>query len=412
MIKFRTIFLITVIFCLTQDIGSAQWSLVFGPVGNFVRVQCFAEKGTKLFGGTLNGGVYFTADNANTEWPAAKTGLTDTNVRVLIANGSNLFAGTGSGVFLSTNEGTNWTAVNNGLANVNVQSLVVKDGNLFAGTLGGVFISTDNGAYWDTVNNGLTSLSVTSLVVKGANIFAGTASFVGGGVFISSDNGANWNLASDGLTNTNIQSLTVCGINLFAVIQGATVFASTNDGTVWTPANGGLPSTFELHLSTSGTNLFAGTYGSGVYLSTNYGVTWSSVNGVFGPAHVNALAAFGSYLFAAHYDGSVYRRSLSEMVTSVQDTKAMNPAQFELSQNYPNPFNPTTEVSFHINEGGFVSLKIYNIIGKEIATLTNKELDAGTYRYNWDARNQPSGVYYYKLSTKYFYKIKNMVLMK
>ncbi|MBK9229219.1 MAG: hypothetical protein IPL67_19700 [Ignavibacteria bacterium] len=108
-------------------------------------------------------------------------GLTNTYVHSLAVSGTNLFAGTGGGVFLSTNNGTNWTAVNNGLTNTYVFSLAVSGTNLFAGTSsGGVFLSTNNGTSWTAVNNGLTYTQVSSFAVSGTNLFAGTQ----GGVFL------------------------------------------------------------------------------------------------------------------------------------------------------------------------------------------------------------------------------------
>jgi photosystem II stability/assembly factor-like uncharacterized protein len=98
----------------------------------------------------------------------------------LAVSGTNLFAGTGGGVFLSTNNGTSWAAVNNGVTNTNVSALAVSGTNLFAGTEGGVFRSTNNGTSWTAVNNGVTNTNVSALAVSGTNLFAGTW---GGGVW-------------------------------------------------------------------------------------------------------------------------------------------------------------------------------------------------------------------------------------
>ena len=93
-------------------------------------------------------------------------------------SGSNLFAGTTEGgLFLSTNNGTSWMAVNNGLTNTVVRSLAVNGSNLFAGTSSGVFLSTNNGASWTAVNTGLTNTIVRSLAVNDSHLFAGTEHF-------------------------------------------------------------------------------------------------------------------------------------------------------------------------------------------------------------------------------------------
>ncbi len=96
------------------------------------------------------------------------------------------------------------------------------------------------------------------------------------------------------------------------------------------------------------------------------------------------------------------------------------PNDFKLYQNYPNPFNPTTKIKFDVplsplnerGEGGFVSLKIYDVAGREIATLLDESLNPGSHEMEWDASNYPSGVYYYKLETTNFSESKKMVLIR
>ena len=88
------------------------------------------------------------------------------------------------------------------------------------------------------------------------------------------------------------------------------------------------------------------------------------------------------------------------------------PLEFKLSQNYPNPFNPTTNINFSLPERSFVELKIYNILGIEISTIVNKELQAGNYNFPFDAENLTSGIYFYKLNAGKFSVTKKMTLIK
>ena len=90
---------------------------------------------------------------------------------------------------------------------------------------------------------------------------------------------------------------------------------------------------------------------------------------------------------------------------------------FELAQNYPNPFNPSTIIKFAIPSVGnslmkFVQLKVYDILGNEVATLLNKEKLPGNYEAKFDGSNLASGVYFYKLSTQDFVSVKKMLLLK
>lgn len=88
------------------------------------------------------------------------------------------------------------------------------------------------------------------------------------------------------------------------------------------------------------------------------------------------------------------------------------PTQFVLEQNYPNPFNPTTNIKFGVPESGFVKLVVYNIVGEEVAVLVNGNIEAGVYDITFDARNLPSGAYFYKLQSEKSVEVKKMLLTK
>jgi hypothetical protein len=101
------------------------------------------------------------------------------------------------------------------------------------------------------------------------------------------------------------------------------------------------------------------------------------------------------------------------------------PKEYSLSQNYPNPFNPSTKIMFNIapllNQGGVaptlvgdgvVTLKIYDLLGREVTTLVNQQLKPGTYEVEFDGTNYPSGVYFYKLISGDFLDVKKLVLIK
>jgi hypothetical protein len=83
-----------------------------------------------------------------------------------------------------------------------------------------------------------------------------------------------------------------------------------------------------------------------------------------------------------------------------------------LFQNYPNPFNPSTKIEFHIADFGFVSLKVYDLLGSEVATLVNEEKPAGEYEVEFDGNKLPSGIYFYQLIAGDFVEAKKMILLK
>jgi hypothetical protein len=85
---------------------------------------------------------------------------------------------------------------------------------------------------------------------------------------------------------------------------------------------------------------------------------------------------------------------------------------YKLSQNYPNPFNPSTKISYELPQAGFVTLKVYDLLGREVATLVNNEVSAGSYTVNFDASNLSSGTYIYSLSVNGTSISNKMILMK
>jgi hypothetical protein len=88
------------------------------------------------------------------------------------------------------------------------------------------------------------------------------------------------------------------------------------------------------------------------------------------------------------------------------------PGKFSLSQNYPNPFNPNTKIQFALPNSAFVKVIVYDALGKEVETIVNEQLNAGTFEAEWNAVNYPSGVYYYKLSAGDYSETKKMVLIR
>ena len=88
------------------------------------------------------------------------------------------------------------------------------------------------------------------------------------------------------------------------------------------------------------------------------------------------------------------------------------PDQYELKQNYPNPFNPATTISWQAPVSGWQTLKVYDILGKEVATIVNEYRQAGKYETKFNASNIPSGIYFYRLKAGNFVQTKKMILLK
>ncbi|MBK8984203.1 MAG: T9SS type A sorting domain-containing protein [Ignavibacteria bacterium] len=118
--------------------------------------------------------------------------------------------------------------------------------------------------------------------------------------------------------------------------------------------------------------------------------------------------AYSKSMVGAVIDGVTY----GSVLLDVTKISGEIPIGYNLEQNYPNPFNPSTVVKFSLPKSSFVTLKVYDRLGKEISTLANEKKSTGTYQYVFNAVNIPSGVYFYTLQSDDYIETKKMLLIK
>lgn len=428
--------LISIIYLLSvYSVTNAQWVQVDQEQ---IYAMTFWVSDTSLIAGCGNG--IYNSNNNGTTWNLLLPWTNLEFVNAIVSapaetGGTNIFAGGLGGVYLSTNGGTNWIAANVGLENKEVRSLAVSTDEtkaittLFAGTTSGVFRSTDNGTSWS--ESGLDSCDVLALtVIKDETgksiILAGIeeTGFVSGSIFRSIDNGSSWIATSlstyftacfapfpDGEGGTKILAGTYSG-----------VYESTDYGINWTFLDKGphwsVHSLVIIPNEAGGMNFLAGTFKGGISLSIKNGEEWNEANTglMYEDVSVCALAVSGNNIFAATNDinGRIWRRSLSEILASITsvNNSGVVPSHFRLDQNYPNPFNPSTSIQYAIGSRQFVQLKVYDVLGKEAATLVDEYKVAGGYEVNFDASMLSSGIYFYKLKAGNFIETKKMIVIK
>ncbi|MBI5402707.1 MAG: T9SS type A sorting domain-containing protein [Ignavibacteriae bacterium] len=100
------------------------------------------------------------------------------------------------------------------------------------------------------------------------------------------------------------------------------------------------------------------------------------------------------------------------VITGITPVSSIIPNEYSLKQNYPNPFNPVTKISFDLPKSGLVTLKIYDVVGREVKTLVNEVKNAGSYAVQFDGAAFSSGTYFYRLESNNFVSTKKMVLIK
>jgi photosystem II stability/assembly factor-like uncharacterized protein len=419
-------------------------------------VQSLASNNDYLYAGLNNDGGFYTF-NSGGGW--LQRGMSVTSVWALTTDSKgNAFAGvlgrdSDGGVYKSIDTGAHWFQINSGLTNLDVVSLCTdKLGNLYAGTewggtfrlvngsaswmqsgptldviwsmaanskgfifaggddSGRVYRSSDAGITWALVHINPSSGQVFELTSHpNDNLYAG---IVNEGVLISTDNGETWKHTS--VPDSTVESVCVNSSGqIFAGTLSSGIFRSTDNGSTWTQANNGLTNNWVWQLACNSLDqLFAGTIGGGVFKSTNEGNDWIPINsGLTIDLEVRALAFDANeYLYSAFGSGGV-SRSVVPTVTGVPKERIVLKT-FSMQQNYPNPFNPKTTISFSLPSRGHVSVKIFDLLGKEISTLLDDIRDPGDHSVDWDASSFASGVYFYRMQAGNFVQTKKMVLLK
>ncbi|GEM_PF-1276993 len=154
----------------------------------------------------------------------------------------------------------------------------------------------------------------------------------------------------------------------------------------------------------------------------NGGINWIN-DGYSGTEILNDIFMFSNtHGWAVCDNGIIYRTTTGGSTVGIEPISGSMPGNFDLQQNYPNPFNPVTKIKFQIPlsrgvdaEGGrgvLTKLSVYDLLGREVASLVNEQLAPGTYEYQWDASIYPSGIYCYRLIAGDFSEVNKMVLIK
>ena len=180
---------------------------------------------------------------------------------------------------------------------------------------------------------------------------------------------------------------------------------TTNGGVNWVTSNSQIANNIYFN------NNMEGVYSSNSTLmkTTDGGSSWfnSNING----NNIQGLCANGKDLYVVG-DYGMIMKGTDIFTTGIQNEGNIIPDKYFLNQNYPNPFNPTTKISFALPKAGQVTIKVFDVLGKEIETLVNESLKPGTYEAAFDGSNYPSGVYFYRLTSDGFVETKRMVLIK
>jgi hypothetical protein len=395
----------------------AQWTQVpTSPPGWFQNIIVVNDT---LYISNISNGIYKSTDGTTT-WQQINNGLNNTESRQVfevIKFSSDLYAATVDGIYKSTNNGNEWVKKSNGITigpgalKEFCESIFEYQGVLFTGAYNGIYCSTDNAENWIITNISGTHVWAKIFINHNGILFATRESINTPNGFKSFDNGLTWEV----LTGMNFPTITFFSEPpaLWAgTIHGA--WLSTDNGLTWVSRSNGLSpdpynSSFVRVNGRLITSLKFG--GSGMFRSSDEGLNWENWGeGLLFLSSIEKIIVYKDKIIAATSNG-LWQRDTSEVISAITDERVF-PQEFKLFQNYPNPFNPTTNISFELPMSGYTTLKVYDMLGNEVATLVKNELTSGIHTVNFDAANLASGTYVYQLNVNGTRITNKMVLLK
>ncbi|MBE2190493.1 MAG: T9SS type A sorting domain-containing protein [Candidatus Kapabacteria bacterium] len=396
----------------------------------------------------------------------SKTKTDNVICELMILDSNRVFAVGENGMILFTqNQGTDWNKINSGTIKQLNSICNVGDNKLFCvGDEGAIIYSTNNGLNWtdksfSSIENikDIAFLNITTgYLASSINISSQS------GIYKTTNGGINWVLKT---SNNNFNALQVIdSMKCYGVCRSTSHFIKTTNGGVnWIfksmTNTGWMESIYFLN---ENTGFIGGFYGH-IYKTSDSGNNWvlqnlwSTDEDINDICFVNenigyAVSEWGKFLwttnsgnnwtlnrfsndyqyltfctvdflnqntgYIAGYDGNIMKTTTSGLfLTGTSNSSVDISNYYSLSQNYPNPFNPQTKIKFDVpanvrGQTSNVKLIVYDLLGREVATLVNEELKPGTYEADWDGSNFSSGVYFYKIISGDFVETKKMVLMK
>jgi len=403
---------------LTAEIFSQDfWS----PIGlDSVRVESMAASPEGvLFAGTddyPNAESLYRSTDDGVTWTPSDTGMNFAASIYNIAIGSNGYMFADS--YRSSDYGHNWEYLPSGSV-LNIKDIAVSANGVvyYASMSDGLLKSENNGDTLINISEGLGNKSAYSILsAVNGYLYCGTSS----DLYRSTDEGATWTAMGLQLSPRVDIVAEVRGKIIACTSSG--IYVSADNGDTWAYKFGS--GTYTTLAGNPNGTIYVGVQFNGIIRSTDYGDTWDWFNNGITNFFVEPVIISNGFVFAGTR-GGIFRGI--DAVTAVNDNRDELPNKFMLSQNYPNPFNPTTTINYSIpfvisnpsgESGGKsqrisnVSLKVYDMLGREVATLVDEQKAPGNYSALFDASNFGSGVYYCKLTSGGFSAVRKMILLK
>ena len=302
-------------------------------------------------------------------------------------------------IFRSTDDGLTWDPVH--AAQLGTTQITPFNNMIFANSDGLLIRSKDDGETWELE----TSIGYDIVALAGNN----SALFVSkyqDSLYRSYDNGSTWQSIVNGLPNTTTWDIIAKEDTI--LVNAGSVYRTTDNGDTWESANNGLPETSLSGIYWEDQYLFTASFDNKVFMTTANNINWVDISDglvVTGRANIYDLVKTDKYIFVSAENG-IWRRPLSQLGTIDDSDQAF------LKQNYPNPFHSITTIEYNLSKPGFTTLTIYNALGEIIEIFDEGLQIAGNYKIEFNSKDHPGGIYYYRLSQGEFSESKAMLLVK
>ena len=389
--------------------NGTSWSWVKSGLPD-KRISSIELYNSIVYTGISRDGIYYSSNNGS-DWNLLGKVFTYSDLRSVAVLNSYLIAAAYEGIYSSTDNGNNWSLSISGLPSSQGLPAVANDGtNFYAGTASnGIYLSTNNGANWSPLNSGISQESITSITLNESKIYAGTAH---NGIFNSSNNGINWfSIQSSWSSSEYLFSIALNKSNLYAATEKGEVYQTSDDGSSWQTLDWGTSGWTINGFVFSDNNIFIVSNGS-VYFSRDDGKNWRIINEGLPNSNASNITYDESYLYVTTSGAGIWQRNIQDIITHIDEEEENIPSNFQLFQNYPNPFNPSTTIEYAIPNQSHVTIKVYDLLGREVTTLINEEKPAGNYSVTFDGGGLVSGIYFYRLTSNKFSETKKLLLLR
>ncbi|MBS1494802.1 MAG: T9SS type A sorting domain-containing protein [Bacteroidetes bacterium] len=403
----------------STDFGN-NWTCINSLIGDVFSFNTLSFPNNNTGYITGSEGIILKTSNSGENWSSSQIGHKNLTSSYFLNSNTGYIGADSNKMYKTTNGGNSWDTLATYTSANPITSIYFVNEHV------GFFANSYSNAVSKTTNAGISWTLIPFTIIYGSmNSLQFTDSLTGflyqyyynptgfppqryTYIYKTTNQGETWSLISSFFNNVQATGLKFINANT-GYMNANKILKTTNGGVNWaevlnTNDQGGIDV------------LDMNTVYTGSYKSTNAGLNWTLYNtkaqSISGIHYINQTTGI---IICGNSGGILRTTDGGEIISSVYGiTSNEITDNFSLHQNYPNPFNPSTVIRYQLSVAGFITLKVFDLLGKEVAALVNEKQNAGTYAVDFNSTefNLPSGIYFYTLNAGEFKETKKMVLVK